>query len=99
MGRIRRERWTARSHAVPEEGAGSRQAVQSGLSRKLAVPGEELHASLLHREDASLLQQDAVQGSRAVGPAADLRRAADLRDENGEGRKDGLPHLEFRLAL
>src|SRR5205814_2479285 len=88
IGRVRGERRAARPHAVPEEGARGRQAIQPGLSGELAVSGEELHASLLHRQDASLLQQDAVQGSRVVGPAADLRRTAELRPENGEGRKN-----------
>src|SRR5437016_2230260 len=89
----------ARSDALLPERPGVRETVQPGLHVRLRLREKELPCSVLRRQDAAVLQQGDVQGSRAPRAAQILRRAAHLLAGHGQGREDWLPDAQLRLAV
>src|SRR6266567_8175943 len=94
-----RERRVARSDALLPERPGVRETVQPGLYVRLRLREKELPGSVLYRQDAAVLQQGDVQGSRARRAAQIIRRAAHLLAGQGQGREDRLSDAELRLAV
>src|SRR5277367_4546008 len=93
------QRRVARLDTIPSEGARTRQALQPGLYVDLRLRQEELSHSVLYLQDAAVLQQDHVQGSRPVRSANVVRRTDYVFAGDGEGREDGVHHPQLRLAI
>ena len=96
IGSNARPRRAHGSHALSEEGAGGARLVQSRISRELGVSGQELHASLLCRQDACFTTTSRCSRRPASASAANLRRASELRQKMApKGEKTGFLTLNF----